>query len=200
MPPATGVVQLAGKPPRPSISTRQTRQLPNASNMSVAQSFGTDLPAFAAASMTELPAGTETSTPSTVRVTLGPSRGGVPVSMSSLSSRNSAHTMAYSSLSCLCRQPANYLAFILLQSNSLQALSLGAEILGEMGECAHDGVGCEAAKRAQRSELHGVAEVLEHDQILAPVLAGNDLVHQLDATDRANAARRALAAGFEGAE
>ena len=55
------------------------------------QLLGTDLPAFAAASMMELPAGTETSTPSIVRVTLGPSRGGVPTSTFSRSSRNSDH-------------------------------------------------------------------------------------------------------------
>src|SRR5262249_42688429 len=50
-------------------------------------------PAFAAASMIELPAGTETSIPSIVRVTLGPSRGGVPTSTLSRSSRNSDHMM-----------------------------------------------------------------------------------------------------------
>jgi hypothetical protein len=41
MPSATGVVQEAGVPLRPSISTRQSRQEPKASTMSVAQSFGT---------------------------------------------------------------------------------------------------------------------------------------------------------------
>ena len=41
MPGATGVVQDAGVPARPSISTRHTRQEPNASSESVAQSFGT---------------------------------------------------------------------------------------------------------------------------------------------------------------
>jgi hypothetical protein len=40
MPGATGVVQEAGVPARPSISTRQSRQEPKASTMSVAQSFG----------------------------------------------------------------------------------------------------------------------------------------------------------------
>ena len=41
MPGMTGVVQEAGVPARPSISTRQSRQEPKASTMSVAQSFGT---------------------------------------------------------------------------------------------------------------------------------------------------------------
>jgi hypothetical protein len=44
MPSPTGVVQEAGVPPRPSISTRQSRQEPKASTMSVAQSFGISMP------------------------------------------------------------------------------------------------------------------------------------------------------------
>ena len=48
--------------------------------------------------------------------------------------------------------------------SSCEAL-LGAEILGEMGECAHHGVGGKPAQRAKRSELHGVAEIFEHQQI-----------------------------------
>ena len=40
-PGATGVVQDAGVPLRPSISTRHNRQDPKASMLSVAQSFGT---------------------------------------------------------------------------------------------------------------------------------------------------------------
>ncbi len=44
MPAATGVVQEAGVPARPSISTRQSRQEPKLSSMSVAQSFGISVP------------------------------------------------------------------------------------------------------------------------------------------------------------
>ena len=55
MPSATGVVQEAGVPLRPSISTRQSRQEPNASRLSVAQSFGTSMPAILAARMIEVP-------------------------------------------------------------------------------------------------------------------------------------------------
>ncbi len=70
MPSATGVVHDAGVPPRPSISTRQTRQEPKESSMSVAQSFGISTPASIAARMIEVPAGTVTSRPSIVSVTL----------------------------------------------------------------------------------------------------------------------------------
>ena len=68
MPAATGVVQDAGVPPRPSISQRHTRQEPNASNESVAQSFGMRMPASIAARMIDVPAGTVTSCPSIVSV------------------------------------------------------------------------------------------------------------------------------------
>ena len=58
MPGATGVVQEAGVPLRPSISTRQSRQEPKASSMSVAQSLGISVPISIAARMIEVPAGT----------------------------------------------------------------------------------------------------------------------------------------------
>ena len=70
MPSATGVVQEAGVPGRPSISTRQSRQEPNASTMSLAQSFGTLMPACIAARMIEVPSGTVTAKPSIVRDTV----------------------------------------------------------------------------------------------------------------------------------
>ena len=65
----TGVVQEAGVPLRPSISTRHMRQEPKASRLSVAQSLGTLTPSSIAARMTEVPAGTVTSNPSMVRLT-----------------------------------------------------------------------------------------------------------------------------------
>ena len=68
-PSATGVVQEAGVPPRPSISTRQTRHEPNASSMSVAHSFGISTPASIAARMIEVPSGTVTLRPSISSVT-----------------------------------------------------------------------------------------------------------------------------------
>ena len=60
IPGATGVVQEAGRPPRPSISTRQRRQEPKALMLSVAQSFGISLPISIAARMIDVPAGTVT--------------------------------------------------------------------------------------------------------------------------------------------
>ena len=70
MPGATGVVHEAGVPARPSISTRQRRQEPKASTMSVAQSFGICVPSSIAARMIEVPSGTVTCWPSMVSVTV----------------------------------------------------------------------------------------------------------------------------------
>ncbi len=69
MPSATGVVQEAGIPRRPSISTKHKRQEPNGSNESVAHNLGTVTPASCAACMIEVPSGTTTSTPSIFSVT-----------------------------------------------------------------------------------------------------------------------------------
>ena len=63
-----GVVQDAGVPARPSISTRQRRHEPKASMLSVAQSFGILVPTSMAARMIDVPSGTVTSTPSMVSV------------------------------------------------------------------------------------------------------------------------------------
>ena len=70
MPGATGVVHEAGVPGRPAISTRQSRQEPKASTESVAQSFGTFMPASMAARMIEVPEDTMTSLPSMVSLTV----------------------------------------------------------------------------------------------------------------------------------
>ncbi len=69
MPAATGVVQEAGVPLRPAISTRHRRHEPKASMLSVAQSLGMLVPAICAARMIEVPSGTVTASPSMVRVT-----------------------------------------------------------------------------------------------------------------------------------
>ena len=69
MPSATGVVQEAGVPARPSISMRHSRHEPNASSISVAQSFGISIPASMAARMTEVPSGTEIGLPSIASAT-----------------------------------------------------------------------------------------------------------------------------------
>ncbi len=70
MPSATGVVQEAGVPARPSISTRHIRHEPNASRLSVAQSLGMVVPRSWAARITEVPAGTVTAWPSMTRLTV----------------------------------------------------------------------------------------------------------------------------------
>ena len=83
MPSSAGVVQEAGVPFRPWISTRHSRQDPKASRLSVAQSLGIGLSIRAAAAITDVPGGTLTLRPSMVSVTVAsPVRIGVPVSSS----------------------------------------------------------------------------------------------------------------------
>ncbi len=79
MPSPTGVVQDAGVPRIPSMATTHSRHEPNASRLSVAHSFGTAMPASAAARITLVPAGTVTAMPSTISETLASDRtAGVP--------------------------------------------------------------------------------------------------------------------------
>ena len=70
MPSATGSVQDASSPRRPSTSTRQTRQEPKAFSASVAQSFGMSRPALLAARMIDVPTGASTRCPSMVSATV----------------------------------------------------------------------------------------------------------------------------------
>src|SRR5262249_56726906 len=126
------------------------------STMSVAQSFGISLPSSTAARMMEVPSGTVTATPSMVSVTVfSDLERGVPKSISWISD------IARSSFS------------------SLEALWRSAEIFRAMDERAHHGVGREAAERAERAELHGVAQIFEHGDVCRAILAGHDLVDQL---------------------
>src|SRR3954452_16944504 len=74
------------------------------------------------------------------------------------------------------------------------------DILPEVPQCAEHGVGREAAERAERAEFHSVAEVFDECEVFAHALAVDDLLDRLDAAGRADPARRALAAGFDGAE
>src|SRR3978361_1035305 len=122
-----GVVQEAGVPARPSISIRQRRQEPNASTMSVAQSFGFCVPASIAARMIEVPSGTVTLCPSMVSVIMvSDFERGVPKSVSWISDMD---------------RPL---------FRSLQGCRRSAEVFPEMFQCAHDGVGREAAERTER--------------------------------------------------
>jgi hypothetical protein len=68
MPGSTGVVQLAGVPRRPSISTRHKRHDPKLLTLSVAHNLGIDVPCSDAARMMLDPAGTVTVRPSMVSV------------------------------------------------------------------------------------------------------------------------------------
>ena len=82
----------------------------------------------------------------------------------------------------------------------LQGGRCRAEIFPEVFEGAQHRVGRETAQRAERAELHGVAEVFDHGEVFGDALAADDLVDGLDASRRSDPAWRALAAGFDCAE
>src|SRR5271166_3456991 len=176
MPSSTGVVQEAGAPLRPSISTRQRRQEPNGSRLSVAQSFGIGLSISAAAAMTEAPAGTLTLRPSMGSVTLGsPSRIGVPRSSS-------------------CKSAMAELLF------RRGARGRPGEVFAEMVEGAEDGQRRQPAERAKRTVRHHLAKIAQKFDVLLAVQAGDDLVDGFGPARRADAAGGTLAAAFLGAE
>src|ERR1700730_8147098 len=153
MPASTGVVHEAGKPLRPSISTRQRRQEPKGSSESVAQSLGIATSANAAARITDVPSGTVTARPSTSRaISFAESRAGVPRSLSlidntaSLPSRNKNHSLVYSNTSLVYRWKT--------------------KILRKIFQRAEDRQWRQAAERAQRAGRHGVAEVAQQFNII----------------------------------
>ncbi len=132
MPGATSVVQLAGVPARPSISTRHMRQEPNAFSVSDAQSFGILTPISAAARMTDVPSGTVTSKPSIFTVTWASALlAGVPKS-------------------------ASWIKGIAIYS-AADSVKTRCKIFREVAHGAHHRIGCEAAESAERTELHRLA-------------------------------------------
>jgi hypothetical protein len=174
MPGATGVVQAAGVPARPSISTRQTRQEPKASRLSVAQSLGMVIPAIAAARRIEVPAGAVTARPSMVRVTGSPDASGVP--------RSYSRTRA-------------------IRSTPPPHGWERGKILREVPDRAHHGIGCEPAERAERAKFECLAELLDQGEVGGDV-AGRRWIFatRLGPAHRADPARRALAAALDAAE
>src|SRR6202453_593776 len=176
MPASAGVVQEAGVPFRPSISTRQRRQESQASTLSVAHSFGIGLSIKAAAAITEVPGGTLTLRPSMVSVTVAsPVRIGVPVSSS-------------------CNSD---MADLLFRRDARGRLG---EILAEMIKRAKDGHRGKPAESAERAVGHHLAKIAQKLDVLWTVLTGYDLVDGLDAAGRTDPAGRAFAAAFLGAE
>ena len=74
------------------------------------------------------------------------------------------------------------------------------EIFGKMLHGALHRHGRQAAHGAERAVDHRLAEIVEKDEVIVALDAGDDAVDHLDATHRADAAGRALAAGFDRAE
>src|SRR5687768_5611048 len=74
------------------------------------------------------------------------------------------------------------------------------KILGEVLQRALNGEGGEPAQSAQRAVQQRLAQIVQHDEILDTLFAGDDAVDDLDAAGRADAARRAFAAALGRAE
>src|SRR5665213_3218543 len=176
MPGATGVVQDAGVPLRPSISTRHRRQEPKLFTESVAQSFGILVPSSIAARMIDVPSGTVTSWPSISSVTIFvASDFAVPKSISFMSI-----------LMFLFRRQ-----FLFLRQS---------EILWEFCERTHHRIGRQPTHGAERTIRHCHTQFFQKCGVGGAVHSRDNFVDHFNASDRANAAGRAFATRFNGAE
>src|SRR5215475_4554882 len=193
MPSATGVVQEAGVPGRPAISTRHSRQEPNAASESVEQSLGTWMPATTAARITDVPSGTWTGVPSMRRVTVpSAGEGGVPWSiswirdmMTSYPPTGSPNSLARAGGSRPTRRSAG----------GDGRASCGLEVLRKVADGAHHRVGRESAQGAERAELQRLTEIRDQGQLSGAIaLAAQQAIDHLGAANRADAAGGALAA------
>ena len=184
MPSATGVVQEAGVPPRPSISTRQTRQEPKAFSMSVAQSFGISIPASIAARMIEVPAGTVTA----------------------CAVDGQRHRLlGFASAACRSRLLDQRLDVDhgVHGSRSYSAASATGDGRKSSGKCVSaliTGYGVKPPSAQSDPNFIVSQSSSTSARFASRVLAGDDAVDHLDAAHRADPAGRALAAGFDGAE
>src|SRR5690606_12241195 len=139
------------------------RQEPKASRLSVAHSLGMLVPIRAAARITEVPAGTVTSTPSISSVTMtSDSLAGVPKSGRLISVMFIMNSFARkvglaNGLGCLLGR-----CFV-------------AEVLREVVQRRQHGVGRHAAHRTQGPVQHQVTQVAQQVNLLRPVFVGNDL-------------------------
>ena len=137
---------------------------------------GSAMPASIAARMIEVPSGTVTVTPSMVSVTVFVGLGG----------RRAVVDFAGSATWCVS------------SFGSARARGSARRNLRGNGQRAHHRIGREAAERAERAELHRVAEVVAaargSPRGRSPAMM---LVDRLDAARRADAAGRALAAAFD---
>src|SRR5208337_4522720 len=75
-----------------------------------------------------------------------------------------------------------------------------AEIFGEMGDCAQDGIGGEASKCTERAEFESLAEIFEECELQRCFDTGTYLIEGLNSPLGADTAWRALAAAFKGAK
>src|SRR5690606_25442126 len=183
MPSSTRVVQEAGWPRRPSMSTRHRRQEPKASSESVAHSLGILIPAKAAACITEVPTGTSINLPSMVRLTISVwVEAGVP------RSRSRTATVSFMVIS------------VLDLGQVLLGLRGQSKILGEVFQRGQDGIRGHAAQGAQGPGEHRVAQVAQQLDMVVHVFAATDLLDGLHATRRADATGCAFATGFDGTE
>src|SRR6202008_1108588 len=74
------------------------------------------------------------------------------------------------------------------------------EIIAEMLKRAHHGIRREPTQRAERAEFHRVTQILDQRHVRGHIFTRHDALYNLGAAHGADAAGRALAARFEGAE
>jgi hypothetical protein len=206
MPSATGVVQEAGVPRRPSISTRHSRQEPKASTLSVAQSFGTcdaglgggahDGGAFGHGHVDAVDGERDGRTGLRGRAHVAVIGGNDEIPHDLLFPLPSSfQKYASEKLQFFVRETADFPPGL---EKRLIPPPPRREFLGELGQRAHHRIGREAAQRAERAILHRLAEI--DQQLRRRPVARRDPVERLDAPHRADPAGRAFPAALDGAE
>src|SRR5258707_12080811 len=146
------------------------------------------MPFMRAASNTEVPAGTRTDWPSIVRSS---KPGGVGVGVIARESWANADALGFASASC--GGEANSAGALAVKN---VRIDFGAKVF----EHGLNGRGHDLAEAADRSEAHGLREVVEQREIGAILRFGDGALRpareQVDHFLRADAARDAFAAGF----
>ncbi len=178
MPFSAGVVQEAGVPLRPAISTRHSRQEPKGSSQSVAQSLGTWMPASDAARMMDVPAGTVTECPSISSVTccVAFALGRAAVDHAQVDFGMHSHGWPLSGRLSLGR-------------GAMRRTTV--EIFGKMLHCADHRHGGQPAECAKRAVAHGLAKIAAPDRCSRTTLSPRMILSMVSAPRRANRCGRA---------
>ena len=172
-------------PPRPSISTRQTRQEPKASSMSVAQSFGISTPASIAARMIDVPSGT--------------------VTVAAVDGQRD-RLLGLARPACRSRFPRSAILNVghgvhdVRSYSAASATGDGRKSSGKWLSALITGYGVKPPSAQSDPNFIVLQRSVTSSICFSGSMFLRDLVERLDAARRADAAGRALAAAFDGAE